>query len=210
MLRNIAGKGNVVRMYEPNTIILLLVFGEKKARKYMLDVTTKEVYVHDIRTFSVGATAGLITFVTFMILWTYEDYIHPHLYLNNVPLVAKMLMMLMGIFLVFWVIRMGKKLKWWGERRNAYQREKYFEQHPEAEVASSVEAEKVLKKGHSIVRLCRVICVALLGGGVFAFIQFLNYSNLGIYFFALALIWAGSAFAQFMKPVIFAMKLKRE
>ena len=197
-------------MYEPNTIIRL---GQNKSKNkiYMIDVTSREIYAYDTRNGDQRAIAGIGVLLGVIFTWAYEDYIYPHLYLSNIPFIIKVLMILVGIFIMIAMLKWGAVLRCFREMRYAFKREEFFQRYPHAEkVCDEIEVNRAKKKGAVLVTIQPIVGMAFLGAAVYMFCQFLNYSNLGMYFFALVGIIMSSVLYPGFKRIVFILKLKRE
>lgn len=164
----------IEKLFKPNTLIP--IYTDKSNRAYMIDVTTKQIYIHtvDLRNHKRAIVIGLMVGVFLLII----GVSYPRLYLTNLSFELKILL-LVGGFLIGISVFLGIKNK-----KYEPSLEKYLKEYPEAKKIKITKRVVENARSHALVAI--VGNIVLLVANIFLYSQFFTNHNLGSYVWAIA------------------------
>ena len=195
-LREAVKNKEEIMLFKSNTIIRLGTDAEKN-ETYMINVTTKKCYSH-FEDYSKANVNGLPGYIGAVIILGISEWLRPQLYLNNPSGVFKILLVFFGGAVGIILARLIRKKIYITTNID-----EYLEKHPEAKEVKNVDD---ISGNAAFAQILTIIAViGFFVGSIFFINQFLDNSNLGSYFWFIALFTIFSCLALLLKHSLFIL-----
>lgn len=189
-----------VRDFKSNT--MLPIYDHKQNKTYMVNVTTRKVYVHSQKFKSINT---IVTALTGGALYRAVLSLQPRLYLNESLQRFKPLLAIVAITIGFVL------LVWLSKKKQQPQFKDYVEAHKDAkEVKYNDEIEKIFIHARNQIQIGMCASLGLLIWCIWLFNQFFSYSNMGTYVLATVILMVVALALSGLRYGLFMLKLVNE